>query len=83
MDNEPLLKAIVAAMVFLEASTPDEVDPDSAVRCMENMSHELLQLAGADRREFIKLVERVAEHEADERYAQFIREMPRMIGMVE
>ena len=83
MDNEPLLKAIVAAMVFLEASGPDEVDPDSAVRCLENMSYELLRLAGADRIEFIALIERVAQHETDERYARFIREIPRMIGMVE
>src|SRR5215470_17294383 len=50
MDNEPLLKAIIVAMMFLEHSGPDEVDPDSAVKCLENMSYELLQHAGPDRK---------------------------------
>jgi hypothetical protein len=59
MDSEPLLKGIIAAMMFLEHSGPDEVAPDSAVKCLENMSHELLQLAGADRKEFLELVERM------------------------
>jgi hypothetical protein len=83
MDNEPLFKAIVAAMVFLDTSDDDEVDPHLAVRCLEDMSYELLKLAEADRKEFLELVESVAKHEADGRHAQFIREIPRMIGMVE
>jgi hypothetical protein len=83
MNSEPLLKAIIAAMMFIERSGPDEVDPDSAVKCLEQMSYELLQLAGADRKEFLKLVERVADQMPEERYAGFIREIPRMTGMVE
>ena len=83
MDSEPLLKAIIAAMMFLEHSGPDEVDPDSAVKCLENMSYELLQLAGSDRKEFLELIERVANQMPEERQRGFIRDIPRMTGMVE
>ena len=83
MDSEPLLKAIIAAMMFLEHSGPDEVDPDSAVKCLENMSYELLQLAGSDRKEFLELIETVANQMPEERQRGFIRDIPRMTGMVE
>jgi hypothetical protein len=83
MDSEPLLKAIIAAMMFLEHSGPDEIDPDSAVKCLENMSYELLQLAGSDRREFLELIERIANQMPEERQRGFIRDIPRMTGMVE
>ena len=83
MDSEPLLKAIIAAMMFLEHSGPDEVDPGSAVKCLENMSYELLQLAGSDRKEFLELIERVANQMPEECQRGFIRDIPRMTGMVE
>ena len=82
MNNEPLVRAIAAAMMFLEESGPDEVDPDSAVRTMETMGYELLRLVGSDRAEFLDLVERVAT-DGDPRDAAFIRGIPRAIGMVE
>jgi hypothetical protein len=83
MNCEPLVKAIAAAMMFLEESGDDEVDPDSAERALENMSHALLQYAGSDREEFLELIERVADGTPDEHDARFIRDIPRMIGMVE
>ncbi|MEU8607341.1 hypothetical protein AB0C29_05000 [Actinoplanes sp. NPDC048791] len=83
MNCEPLVNAIAAAMMFLEESGDDEVDPDSAVRALENMSHALLQYAGPDREDFLELIERVADGTADEHDARFIRDIPRMIGMVE
>ncbi|WP_433724522.1 hypothetical protein ACQP2Y_03490 [Actinoplanes sp. CA-051413] len=83
MNCEPLVKAIAAAMMFLEESGDDEVDPDSGERALENMSHALLQYAGSDRDEFLELIERVADGTPDEHDARFIRDIPRMIGMVE
>ncbi|GAA3909854.1 hypothetical protein [Actinoplanes auranticolor] len=83
MNCEPLVRAIAAGMMFLEESGDDEVDPDSAERALENMSHVLLQYAGPDRDEFLELIERVADSTPDEHDARFIRDIPRAIGMVE
>lgn len=83
MNKKPLVRAIVAAMMFLEESGSDELDPDAAVRGMESIAHELLQLAEVDRVEFIELVEGVARDSPDEHEARFIRNIPQMIGLVE
>ena len=61
-----MVRAIAAAMMFLEESGPDEVDPDAAVRGMENISHELLEFGNSDRVEFIELIERVSAAESND-----------------
>ncbi|MDG4771999.1 hypothetical protein [Solwaraspora sp. WMMD792] len=83
MNKKPLVRAIVAAMIFLEESSSDEVDPDAAVRGMESIAHELLKFAEVDRFKFIELVEVVASDSLDEHEARFIRNIPQMIGLVE
>jgi hypothetical protein len=83
MRQDPLVKAIVAALMLLEDSGDDEINPDTAVRGMENIAHELLVLTDDERAEFINLVEEVASAETDERYAAFTRRVPQMIGMVD
>jgi hypothetical protein len=40
----PLIHAIINALLFLESAGDDEIDPDSAVRCMEHMAASLLTL---------------------------------------
>ena len=47
--------------------------------CLTNF----LQLAGSDRKEFLELIERVANQMPEERQRSFIRDIPRMTGMVE
>ena len=37
----PLVHALIAAFLFLEESDDSDVDPDLAVRCMENMAFDL------------------------------------------
>ena len=44
----PLIHGIIDAFLFLESAGEDEVDPDSAVRCMENISSSLLALETSD-----------------------------------
>ncbi len=80
MKQEPLVRAIAAALVVLEDSGDEWIDPDIAVRGMESIAHELLALSEEDRAEFIELLERIAE-EASVPYANFLRNIPRMIGM--
>jgi hypothetical protein len=46
----PLLLAVLHAVVFLEGSEDDVVDPDAAVEAMEYMATYLQRLDGADLR---------------------------------
>jgi hypothetical protein len=82
MNPEPLVRAIVAAMMLMEECGPDEIDPDTAVRGLENMGHEILQLSGPDRAEFLELIEHMART-GDAHTATFLRAIPVSVGMVE
>lgn len=80
MIHDRLIRAVAAAFMFLEASGPDEVNPDSAVRCMENMASSLLDLSLADQLELRRVFNMVAdEFEVFDR--TFIRALPDMIGL--
>lgn len=77
MDNTPLVRAIVEALMFLEHAEDDEIDPDAAVRGMEVIGHELDALSLADRAEFRLVLERIAETSGGS--AQRAREVPFML----
>ncbi|MEU4770402.1 hypothetical protein AB0H12_45125 [Actinosynnema sp. NPDC023794] len=79
MDNTPLVRAIVEALMFLEHSGEDEIDPDAAVRGIEVIGHELDALSAADRAEFRLVLERIAETPGDSGHAQRAREVPFML----
>jgi hypothetical protein len=77
----PLIHGLIDAFMFLESSGADEVNPDSAVRCMENISSSLLELEPSDqlalRLEFVE----IAASTADPRYSDFVRSLPDSIGL--
>ena len=79
MNPDPLIRSIISAMMLLEDSGPEEIDPDTAVRGMEHMGYELLKLGDGDRAEFVAALERIAEVEPAQ--AAFIRSIPFNIGM--
>lgn len=83
MDVAPLVRAVAAALLFLENSAEDQLDPDWAVQGMEGIAYELLQMPDRDRAEFLRAIESVAEQEANPRTASFIRALPFAIGMTE
>ncbi|WP_329197541.1 hypothetical protein [Streptomyces sp. NBC_01435] len=70
-------------MMLLEECGPDEVNPDTAVRCLESMGYELLQFSESERNDFAELLERMASSETDTHTADFIRSIPFAIGMTE
>lgn len=80
MNPEPLARAVIAAMLLLEHCGPEEVDPDTAVKGLENMTHELLRLTAADRSEFVSLLEGIADSTTDDAEARFILSIPFAIG---
>jgi hypothetical protein len=47
-DHLSLTRGLIDAILFLESSAVDEVDPDSAERCMENISANLLAMSPGD-----------------------------------
>ncbi|MBO0831559.1 MAG: hypothetical protein J2P28_04620 [Actinobacteria bacterium] len=83
MNQAPLLKAIATALMVLEDSGDEWIDRDIAVRGMENIAHDLLALSQEDRTEFIELLKRIADEETHVGSANFIRNIPRMIGMIQ
>jgi hypothetical protein len=80
-DDFPLVQGLIDAFLFLESSGPDEVNPDSAVRCMESMTSSLLILSTSDqlilRSHFLK----ISTDAKDQRYKDFVATLPDMIGL--
>ncbi len=77
----PLIRGIIDAYLFLESSTPSEVNPDSAVRCMENISSSLLVLSQSDQLALRHHLEMIANDAQDIAYGDFVRALPDMIGL--
>jgi hypothetical protein len=76
----PLVEAIIEAFLFLENSGDDQVDPDSAVRCMENMSSSLLSMSKPDQLNLRATMSELATRSEDSTYSKFVAELPNMIG---
>ncbi|MGQ0799432.1 MAG: hypothetical protein ACT4NL_04875 [Pseudomarimonas sp.] len=77
----PLCMAIIDALLVFETSSAEEVDPDIAVRAMENMGSSLQQLDHEDQRELRHLLYGIAEHATDARYGEFVKSVPDMLGL--
>ena len=81
-NNRPLVQGIITAFLFLECSGDNEVDPDSAVRCMENMAADLLQLEESDQLALREELEMIASSEEERSsYRDFVRQLPDWIGL--
>jgi hypothetical protein len=78
----PLVHGIIDAFLFLESSGPDEVNPDSAVRCMENIASSLLKLEQSDQLTLRSHFNEIADNARDIAYRNFVRALPDMIGLV-
>jgi hypothetical protein len=77
----PLVHGIIDALLFLESSGPDEVNPDSAVRCMEHIASSLLALEQPDQLALRSQLEKIANDAHDKAYGDFVRGLPDMIGL--
>ena len=80
-ENGPLIRALIDAFLLLESSGPDEVDPDTAVRGMENMSSSLLAMQEADQIALRMELEKIAEGAEDQAYKSFVFGLSDMIGL--
>ena len=80
MDIRPLLDAIISAFLLLEESSDDDVDPDVAVRGMEDMAACLNRLSEKDRIEVRRVLEGMALSSRRPEYAELARWIPGAIG---
>ena len=77
----PLVHGIIEAFLFLETSESSEVNPDSAVRCMENIAASLLALEPIDQLALRSNFEQIAKDSQDQSYKEFVQKLPDMIGL--
>jgi hypothetical protein len=77
----PLIHAIIDALLFFESAGPNEVDPDSAVRCMENIATSLLALEKSDQLALRSHLESIAVEGQDPSYTKLVRQLPDNIGL--
>jgi len=77
----PLIRGIIDAFLFLESADPNEVNPDSAVRCMENIASSLLTLEESDQLALRAHLEKIADEEQEPAYKAFVRALPDNIGL--
>ena len=77
----PLIRALIDALLLLEFSGPDEINPDTAVRGMENIASSLLTLEESDQLILRADLERIADKAEDQAYKTFVRSLPDLLGL--
>ena len=77
----PLIQGLINAFLFLECSGANEVNPDAAVRCMEDISSSLLTLGQSDQLALKSHLVKIAAESQDRAYSDFVRALPDMIGL--
>ena len=81
--NEWLMRAVVQLAAFFEL-VPDEVlDPDLALKELENLSFLLSHLRPEEKQEFVEFVLREAESARLPDYRDFLLGFPEWSGLVE
>jgi hypothetical protein len=80
-DYLPLVRALIDALLLLESAGPDEIDPDVAVRGMENIASSLHALEKSDQQTLRKQLLRIADETQDETYGRFVRSLPDMLDL--
>lgn len=83
---KPLVEAILAAAVFLEQGSDADVDPDWAVKTLENMAYHVGQVPQGDVPELLAVFENIAveaEQAGHADWARFVRTQPFNLGLVD
>ena len=82
MKNQlPIVHALIDALLLLEFSGPEEINPDTAVRGMENIASSLLSLEKSDQLNLRAQFDWIADNEQDAAYKNFVHALPDMLGL--
>ena len=80
-DVTPLVRALVDALLLLEFSGPDEIDPDTAVRGLETISFSLSALEVDDQRALRAEFMRIASEADDPTFSSHVASLPDSMGL--
>jgi hypothetical protein len=84
---ESLCKSLISALVFLELSGDDVVDPDSAIAAAEAIAAELQSASAEEKAAFIRACAQEAaairSTSRDTPMAQFIAGLPHSTGLID
>ena len=75
-----VLAALVDCLVFIEQSPDDVIEPDAAVRALEDVASRLEVLTAGEREHLHRQLSALAE-EADRPRREFIERMPETLGL--
>lgn len=81
MNGQPLIDALIDALLFLELSDDSTVDADAAVETIEAMAADLQQLTPEDRSLFVQYIATKADDASSSEQSNFIRQIPSMLGL--
>ena len=79
--NRVLVQVIAQVAVFLQFTDDATLDPDAAVKQLEDLAFQLQQLPPADRIEFIRVLSEVAGDWPSDRERRFLLKLPEAIGI--
>jgi hypothetical protein len=80
--NEVLMRIILRLAALLELSDPPDVDPDMAVRQLEEVAALLQGLDQDEREAFVAFTGKEANAVADPEYRDFLLGFPANVGLV-
>ena len=78
-----LIESLLGCLAFLEHGGDDVIDPDAAVRAMENMAHPLMSLPESDRAALVAMIQQVAAAAPDDGWRRFVLSAPYGMGLTE
>jgi len=81
--NEILMSLIVDLLHYFDTCPDEEVDPDSAVKWMENISFALQQLQPDELKTFLDYVQKLSDTADRKEAKDYWRSLPRNMGLVE
>lgn len=87
MSNFQVTAALVEALIFLELSDDEMVDPDSAVRTMEMIADLLHKMTPDEREAFIRQLGTIADAQPATEFgaqrSEYIRAIPGYLGLAD
>ncbi|MBU9834719.1 hypothetical protein J1786_07810 [Rahnella sp. L72c] len=79
--NVKLVKIIANLAIFLEFTDEGQLDPDLAVKMMEQMAAELQSLNYDDRKNITKMFQDISREYTGDK-CEFIKELPESFGLI-
>jgi hypothetical protein len=79
--NRVLVQVIAQLASFLEFADEDVLELEAAVKQQEDMAFKLQQLTAAERAEFIRLLNQVADESPFAAERTYLRSLPEFLGI--